>query len=164
MPTANDIIQLGIGLYLSRHTSKPPASVFDKTLGPTMLAQNRKIREENDSIAKAEIQQRSDNMIRSIAWSNRPLAVKDAMMANITREKHFLFAKIDRESAISNWYQDMNVLQTTQSVVNDMNAQLFNMQESYKNSVNRNTGTILSILGGFANKYLWDQKSSIKVA
>ena len=155
MPTANDILQLGLGLYLARQQSRPPDSVFDHTLGPRMLAQNRKIREDNDSMAKAEIQQRSDNMIRSIGGSNRPEAVKDAMMANITREKHVLFAKIDRASAISNWYQDINVLQTTQSIVNDMNAQLFNMKESYRNSVNRNIGTIVSILGGFANKYLW---------
>lgn len=155
MPTANDILQLGIGLYLSRPPATPPASLFDRTLGPTMLAQNRKLRADNDAINKSEIQQRADVMNRSIAGSNRPEAVKQAMMANITREKHFLFAKIDRASAMSNWYQDMNVLQTTQSIVNDMNAQLFNMRESYQNSVNRNTGSILSILGGFASKYLW---------
>lgn len=155
MPTANEILQLGIGLYLSRPSSIPPVPVFDRTLGSAMVEQNRKFRADTDALNKAEIQQRADTINRSIAGSNRPLGLKQAMMANITREKHYLFAKIDRASAMSNWYQDMNVLQTTQSIVNDLNAQLFNMRESYQNSVNRNTGSILSILGGFAGKYLW---------
>ena len=63
---------------------------------------------------KEEIQQRADTINRSIDASDRPLCVKQAMMANVTREKHFLFAKIDQASAM----ERLNMRKSHQKFVN----------------------------------------------